>query len=64
MIRGTLVVVGLLLAGAFLNSRHSPTNAVVDRVVDRAVEFVQQTKTTTVGLASDVQQEVTTNRRQ
>lgn len=62
MVKGILIVVGLLLAGAFLNSRHSPTNAVVDRVVDRAVEFVQHTKTTTVGLASDVQQEVTAKR--
>ncbi len=54
-----LIVVGLLLAGAYLNSRHSPTNAVVDRVVDRTVEFVNGAKETAVGLASDVQTEVT-----
>ena len=54
-----LTVAGLLLAGAFLNSRHSPTNAVCDRIVDRAVEFVNNSKSTAVGLATDVQTEVT-----
>lgn len=54
-----LIVTSLLLAGAFLNSRHSPTNAVADRVVDRVVEFVNNTQHTAVGLAGDVQAEVT-----
>jgi hypothetical protein len=58
MLKGTLIVVGLLLAGAFLNSKHSPTNAICDRIVDRAVEFTQQTQATAVGLATDVRSEV------
>jgi len=59
MIQKILIVTALLLAGAFLNSRHSPTNAVCDRVVDRCVEFVDNTRGTAVGLAGDVQHEVT-----
>jgi hypothetical protein len=58
MFKKILVVSALLLAGAFLNSRHSPTNAVADRIVDRAVQFVDNTKSTAIGLASDVQTEV------
>lgn len=58
MVKGILIVVGLLIAGAFLNSKHSPTNAVCDRVVDRCVEFVQNSKGTAVGLVPDVQHEV------
>jgi hypothetical protein len=58
MFKTAAIVVGLLLAGAFLNSRHSPTNRVCDRIVDRTVEFVQQTQHTASGLASDVQTEV------
>jgi hypothetical protein len=58
MIKTSLIVVSLLLAGAFLNSKHSPTNRVCDRVVDRCVELVQSTQHTAVGLASDVQKEV------
>jgi hypothetical protein len=53
-----VIVCSFLLAGAFLNSKHSPTNAVCDRIVDRAVQFVSQSKATAVGLASDVQTEV------
>ena len=56
--KNALIVVSLLLAGAFLNSRHSPTNAICDRIVDRTVEFCTQTKTTAVGLATDVSEEV------
>ena len=58
MVKTVLIVVCLLLAGAFLNSKHSPTNAIADRVVDRCVELVQSTQHTAVGLASDVQHEV------
>ena len=58
MVKGILIVVGLLLCGAFLNSRHSPTNRVCDRVVDRVVEFAGAAKTTTTGLASDIKSEV------
>ena len=53
-----IAVVLLLLTGAFLNSKYSCTNAVVDRVIDRSVELVQNTKATVVGLASDVQTEI------
>lgn len=59
MFKKILIVGCLLLAGAFLNSKHSPTNAVVDRIVDRTVELAGAAKSTTVGLASDVQHEVT-----
>ena len=59
MVKTTLIVVSLLLAGAFLNSKHSPTNSVCDRIVDRTVEFVKNTQTTATGLATDVQHEVT-----
>ena len=59
MVRGILIVTALLLAGAFLNSRHSPTNAVCDRVVDRCVEFIQNTQATGAGLVTDVRHEVT-----
>jgi len=58
MIKGILIVVSLLLAGAFLNSKHSPTNAVCDRVVNRVVELASAAKTTTTGLASDIKSEV------
>jgi hypothetical protein len=58
MFKKLVIVCSLLLAGAFLNSKHSPTNSVADRVVDRAVQFVSQSKATAVGLASDVQTEV------
>jgi len=61
MFKTAAIVVGLLLAGAFLNSKHSPTNAVCDRIVDRTVEFVKQTQHTAQGLAGDVQHEVTKN---
>jgi len=64
MVKSILIVVGLLLAGAFLNSKHSPTNAVCDRVVDRCVEFVQQSKGTAVGLASDVRTEIVVTKHQ
>ena len=64
MFKTILIVISLLLAGSFLNSKHSPTNAVCDRIVDRAVEFVSQTKATVVGLATDVKTEVVaTNRK-
>lgn len=59
MFKTAAIVVGLLLAGAFLNSKHSPTNAIADRVVDRVVELAQSTQHTAQGLASDVQTEVT-----
>ena len=58
MIRGILFAVVFILVGAFLNSKHSPTNRVVDRIVDRGVELVTSAKTTTVGLASDIRHEV------
>jgi hypothetical protein len=59
MFKTAVIIVGLLLAGAFLNSKHSPTNAVCDRIVDRTVQFFQQTSSTAKGLATDVQTEVT-----
>lgn len=62
MVKKILIVAVLLLAGAFLNSKHSPTNAVVDHVVDRVCELANHGKNTAVGLASDVQSDVTHNR--
>jgi hypothetical protein len=59
MIKNCLIVVSLLIAGAFLNSKHSPTNAVCDRVVDRVCEFFQNSQHTAAGLVTDVQHEVT-----
>ena len=62
VLKKLFIVTSLLLVGAFLNSRHSPTNAVVDHVVDRVCELANHGKNTAVGLASDVRTDVSNKR--
>jgi len=56
-LKNIAIVLALVLAGAFLNSKHSPTNAVCDRIVDRTVEFGNSTQKIACGLAGDVTKE-------